>query len=631
MKTIIGKEQVPLVPLRHPTWRDYTNGNFVRELFVQDDCIWAATGGGMVRWNRSTNEYVKYTTAHGLASNAVSGLCQDQAGTLWVGTYDSGLCALTQEGHWTYFPMNRPFDSNRIQTLYLTADDTLWVSTPHSVYQLDAQGEWQRHDFASGLASVMAIYQSRDGALWFGLFEGGVLRVANDGTVTRCNHADTLGEGTTVYAIYQADDDSLWFGGYESGIRRMDKDGHWSQVREGETDWYGVTSIAQAADGSMWFGSFDRLLCRRSNDAWDQIGLFDEHDQHVALPSVHLHRVGTALWLGLWGEGILRIEADGDARRYITADKITANEIGVIAQSADGDLWVGTKGHGLNQLSATGAWTTYTEREGLASNRILAICPSNDGTRWLGMEARRGSDPATIQQLDTNGSLQTIADAPTSLNGSVTTIAQRFDGSLWFGMEKTREADGGVYCLHPDGRWESVLPASAIAQQTLGSSDNQVNQIFAAADGALWFAMQAGLRCLDRQDRWQDFTAINEQAIEAVIAITQSADGTLWFASAHNHLWRLDSAGQWTEIALPTNFDGELTALCASADGMIWLGSRPYFGTTYGLLRLDRDQQWQRFDTADGLASCSINALYASRDGTLWLGTDAGLCHYNPI
>ncbi len=231
----------------------------------------------------------------------------------------------------------------------------------------------------------------------------------------------------------------------------------------------------------MWFGRFDRLLCRRGNDVWEQIGLFDEHDQFAALPSVNLQCVGTTLWLGLWGDGILQIEADGDMVRYVTADTITANAIGVITQNADGTMWFGTKGHGLNRLTTRGAWTTYTARDGLVSNRILAICPSR-----------------------------------------------------------------------------------------------------------------------------------------------------VWFASAHNQLWRLDGAGQWTEIALPTDFDGEVTALCGGADGMIWLGSRAYLGTTYGLLRLDPNQQWQRFDTDDGLASCSINALYASRDGTLWLGTDAGLCHYAP-
>ncbi|MCB0182663.1 MAG: hypothetical protein KDE31_00280, partial [Caldilineaceae bacterium] len=467
MKTIIGKEQAPPLPLRHPTWQSYTNGNFVSELLVQDDCLWAVTGGGVVRWDRNTDEYVKYTTVHGLASNVVSGLCQDQAGTLWFGTYDSGLCALDKEGHWTYFSAQRPFDSNRIQAIYLTAEDTLWVSTPHSVYQLDRQGEWQRHDFAS----VVTIYQGRDGALWFGLFEGGVLRLTGDGTLTRYNHEDTLGEGITVYAIYQADDDALWFGGYESGIRRMDKAGHWSQVREGETDCYGVTSIAQAADGSMWFGCFDRLLCRRSNDVWEQIGLFDEHDQYAALRSVNLQRVGTMLWLGLWGEGIVRIEANGDVLRYVTANEITTNAIWMIAQSADGTLWFGTQGHGLNQLSATGVWTRYTERDGLISKRILAICPSSDGTLWLGMAAKHGSDHAAIQQLDTNGRLQTITDAPTSLRGSVTAIAQRFDGSLWFGIGKERESSGGVYCLHADGSWETVFASSALAEDDRRSSE----------------------------------------------------------------------------------------------------------------------------------------------------------------
>ncbi|MEZ4663883.1 MAG: hypothetical protein R2911_40640 [Caldilineaceae bacterium] len=83
-------------------------------------------------------------------------------------------------------------------------------------------------------------------ALWFGLSKGAWCGWPPIWHGDAFTIADTLGEGITVYAIYQADDDALWFGGYESGIRRMDKAGHWSQVREGETDWYGVTSIAQA-------------------------------------------------------------------------------------------------------------------------------------------------------------------------------------------------------------------------------------------------------------------------------------------------------------------------------------------------------------------------------------------------
>lgn len=315
MKILFDKESAPPLPFLLAKRHRETKDTFIHALLVLEDAIWAATNKGVGRWNRSTGAYVNVTTAHGLASNAVSGICQRNDGTLWVSTYDNGLCTLNEEGHWISFTENQPFDSKRIQTLCHTADDSLWMSTPESVYQLDAQGAWRRHAFTG----VVNIYQSRDGALWFGRFENGVVRLAHDGALAHFNQADMLGNGITVYAIYQAADDALWFGGYESsGVRRLDRDGHWSPVLEGDIDWYGVTSIGQEADGTMWFGRFDRLLCLNNDGTWRQISLLDEQGKASALPHVKIQRVDDTLWVGLWGEGILEITQNDEVICYLS-------------------------------------------------------------------------------------------------------------------------------------------------------------------------------------------------------------------------------------------------------------------------------------------------------------------------
>lgn len=318
MKIIIDKEDASPIPFLLLQRHGHTKDTVVHALLVLEDAIWVATNKGIGRWNRSTGDYVRYTTAHGLASNEVSGVGRRNDGALWVSTYDNGLCALSRNGHWTYFTENDPFDSKRIQALCHTADDSLWMSTLGSVYQLDPQGAWRRHEFAG----VVNIYQSRDGALWFGLFENGVMRLARDGALTHFDQADMLGDGITVYAIYQAADDALWFGGYESGVRRLDTDGHWAPVLEGDTDWYGVTSIGQEGDGTIWFGRFDRLLCLDNDGTWRQISLFDEQGKASALPGVKIQRVGDTLWVGVWGEAILEVTQDDAVICYLSDEQL---------------------------------------------------------------------------------------------------------------------------------------------------------------------------------------------------------------------------------------------------------------------------------------------------------------------
>ena len=43
-------------------WTQYTNGNYVRDIAVDDDGIlWAATGGGVIAWNPATDEAIVCT------------------------------------------------------------------------------------------------------------------------------------------------------------------------------------------------------------------------------------------------------------------------------------------------------------------------------------------------------------------------------------------------------------------------------------------------------------------------------------------------------------------------------------------------------------------------------------------
>ena len=53
--------------------------------------IWAATEGGVLRYDGSKGSYTRFTRIDGLAGNQVLSTVEDKEGNLWFGTGGDGL------------------------------------------------------------------------------------------------------------------------------------------------------------------------------------------------------------------------------------------------------------------------------------------------------------------------------------------------------------------------------------------------------------------------------------------------------------------------------------------------------------------------------------------------------------
>ncbi|GIW91558.1 MAG: hypothetical protein KatS3mg109_1990 [Pirellulaceae bacterium] len=161
----------------HPDWTSYTNANYVTDLLVDGDAVWAATAGGVVRWDVGTGEYIKLTTEHGLAGNDVRAIAVGPDGSLWFGTPD-GVSRLTPDGRWQTYTEEDGLAGNDVRAIAVGPDGSLWFGTPDGVSRLTPDGRWQTYTTDDGLASnwVLAIAVGPDGSLWFGTWGGGVSR-----------------------------------------------------------------------------------------------------------------------------------------------------------------------------------------------------------------------------------------------------------------------------------------------------------------------------------------------------------------------------------------------------------------------------------------------------------------------
>ena len=96
------------------TWINYTNANYVNSLAIEGNYIWAATDGGVVKWDMKTGEYIKYTTIDGLAGNEVFSIAIDSEGDKWFGT-NIGVSKFDGT-NWTTYNDDGGLAGNRVYT-----------------------------------------------------------------------------------------------------------------------------------------------------------------------------------------------------------------------------------------------------------------------------------------------------------------------------------------------------------------------------------------------------------------------------------------------------------------------------------------------------------------------------------
>ncbi len=99
---------------------------------------------------------------------------------MWFGTFGGGVSRY-QEDIWTTFTTTDGLADNHVFAIFESSDGALWFGTPYGVSRYH-EGIWKTFTKADELAGnyVTAIHESRDGALWFGTARDGVSRYHED-------------------------------------------------------------------------------------------------------------------------------------------------------------------------------------------------------------------------------------------------------------------------------------------------------------------------------------------------------------------------------------------------------------------------------------------------------------------
>ncbi|XXX80289.1 ATP-binding protein [Sorangium sp. So ce134] len=515
----------------------------------------------------------------------------------------------------------------------------LWIGTQNGAASYDGRRFTPLPLPTGGGSSwVQAVAVGQDGAVWFGMMTGQIIRHAA-GRFTRFGAAEGLAAERPIRALLEAPmgQGRAVFAATTDGLYRLDGE-RWARVPLGPGfEHPDVRSLHAAtlpgAEPGLWAGTGDGLFrcdargCARFATTADGL----PSNVVMSLLEIAGDAGGRVLWAGTRG-GIARL-ADGRWESFTPASVPELSQpVRALAETVSGTgartLWAGTYGGGLARLQG-GTWTALTKASStLPDDHVMALAAAGAAhggrTLWIGTNA---GGLARLRHDGWVGFTQRNA----GLSGSITSVAEvRAPGGqgdppeIWVAVNDT--------VVRSSAQGFAPLDAPELS----GKLGDLVTFLLPSTrePGVIWLGSDTtGLH------RWvggqlTTYTARSSPLPhDGIRWLSESLDGRALWVGTVGGAARLEADGAWqvfTRERAPLADDHVSSILeTASPGGKI----STWFGTMKGLSRL-RDGQWKSYTAASApLASDAVAALAEIRDArgrrALWIGTQGGIARYD--
>src|SRR5262245_20250398 len=309
---------------------------------------------------------------------------------------------------------------------------------------------------------------------------------------------------------------------------------------------------------------------------------------------------------------------------------LPSDHVNAIAEDASGVLWFGTD-NGLVRYDGR-VEAAPNENAALPSRRILALKLDHRGRLWIGTDAGAAAlreNGVEVLPETRNRAVNGIASSP---QGEVTMVTAKGE-IIRFREQAAGERRGAISSVNLSAS-NAVATRLDPATYPLLKFPNQPNGTLELSAGAFtpagdWLIGSKGRGLLiNRANDLREasikpprpyfISSIYDDGERVWLAEEASARaGGLWF-------W---NGGLFKRTSLEA---GPIKAV-HGGDGELWVGS-----TKAGafLLRFEngdvkRVENLTFDNTAGGLRSDNINAIFRDREGVVWFGSDRGVCRYD--
>ncbi len=338
--------------------------NLVNSIAESNDRIWIGTSQGLAFFNKelesinifklesANNDFVQITS-----------LFVDKNGNVWVATFGDGVYLLQKDGHnyntINFNISNSSLSGNNVYSFSQLSDGRVLIGTNHGISTYDSQNN-SLYTFSFGNldeATVFSIYETLEGDLWVGTYNG--LWVFNSAT------------GKDEWYFHNPQDPN------SLSHNRTNK-------------------ITQDFRGTIYIGTLGGVnIYQPKTNSFASIAVNDNTDfslNNMFISVIYPDNSGN-IWIGTEKGGVNKFNLYQKPFNHIVREKRrdeihTNNTINSIL--VDGDfLWLGTAGEGLNKFNRkTGASLFYEsnplDNSSISGNYVTSLIKDNNNILWAG-------------------------------------------------------------------------------------------------------------------------------------------------------------------------------------------------------------------------------------------------------
>jgi ligand-binding sensor domain-containing protein len=444
-------------------WRNYTSMKDVRSVARAGTGYWAATGGGLFRWDEASNTFLRFTNADGLQSIDLTAVAVDSLGNSWSGSSNGYL-----QG---YFPASHSFriipdiattpQSNKQINSIVVYGDTALIATDFglSFFRLSRLefGDTYTKFGTIPRSNRVAVFSSAiyDAKIWAAVTDGQTYNCIAVANVNNPNllppEAWTLqvvGSAATVTRSLGVFNGRL-YAGTTTGLFYFDG-AAWTPVAAFVTK--SIISIASSSSSLVVCTNAGEVYSVDGSNSASRIGGTLPFTPTSICPRLNGDPLvgaldgGLLVWSGTWGS--------------VFPNGPNGTQCASVAVDPDGIVWCGSgtaNGKGFYRFNGV-SWKSFTvSNSGLPVNEYYRVSADCNGSIWASawgagiVEIPRGSDsvyPADI--YSNNVGMDGIPGFP---NYVVTgKIACDSHGNIWVPILKP--ANRRTFAiLKPDGTW----------------------------------------------------------------------------------------------------------------------------------------------------------------------------------
>ena len=318
---------------------------------------------------------------------------QEEGRTFLMGEEDGGLLELdlqTEALRPTLLPaLRQPSDNWKVSTLFEDRQGNLWMGlyqrgvlvAPKSMFGFSYLGFDSRGIPGANSACIMSVYEDGE-RLWVGTDGAGVFCQEGRKPPRHYSKENSALTNNAVMAVRGDKHGTLWIGTYLDGLFYLDPAGTVHKFQDnGRLGTERIRALAyDEARDCLYVGTYGAGLALVDAGSRAFAGQVVNEDSRW-ISALHIDADGR-LWVGTYNGPRCFDPEERQLRTFRIRPDETPVRIYAISSGADGSLWFGTEEGMLNVGGDGRLAAQYTEKDGLADNIIRDILCTASGEVW---------------------------------------------------------------------------------------------------------------------------------------------------------------------------------------------------------------------------------------------------------